>query len=531
MAKKQTTRWLGQALELAAPQRMVETDVIVCGGGLAGVAAVRAAAENGARVILFEKCPTVQGRSGQFAVMDGKLLRHWNVDVSHLRQDAIESLWKASGGYAKKEIIEYAVMNAGRDFDWYLEGLPKDGVYFSPTAAAAAPAGTKLQVTLMRYPFNENYDPKEEAEPVYPATIMMGPSHVGVLKENLELAKRTGRVEALFNTPVKKLIREAETGRITGVLAEDGGGAVIEAHAKRAVILATGDFTGDPELLKAYFPDYVENPRIPCGMDINKKPANTGDGHRMGIWVGAKMEEVPPAVNCHNMGGAMGVTPYLMLDIQGNRFMNEDVSGASVERKLHTLPEARAWQIFDSDWPAQIAYMPHGHGACSHIAPEGPDQNAHLSPMDSFASQRNIDAAVQKGSTVKADTLEELVEKMGLPAENALRSIARYNALARAGEDLDFGKKASRMFPLVQGPFYGSRIEKAPLLCCHMGLDSDENGRCLDENGVVIPGLYAAGNVQGGRFAIDYPTVLPGLSHSMALSYGRRVGTLAARNP
>ena len=64
-----------------------------------------------------------------------------------------------------------------------------------------------------------------------------------------------------------------------------------------------------------------------------------------------------------------------------------------------------------------------------------------------------------------------------------------------------------------------------------MGLDSDENGRCLDENGVVIPGLYAAGNVQGGRFAIDYPTVLPGLSHSMALSYGRRVGTLAARNP
>ena len=66
MAKKQTTRWLGQAPELAAPQRMVETDVIVCGGGLAGVAAVRAAAENGVRVILFEKCPTVQGRSGQF---------------------------------------------------------------------------------------------------------------------------------------------------------------------------------------------------------------------------------------------------------------------------------------------------------------------------------------------------------------------------------------------------------------------------------------------------------------------------------
>ena len=519
--------WLGKQPEPRQPDRILETDVVVCGGGLAGVAAVRAAAEAGANVVLLEKCETVQGRSGQFGVMSGELLKHWNVDVSHQQQAAVESLWEASGREAKREIIEYAVTHAGEDFDWYMEGAPREGVFFCPTACTPAPEGTKLQVILMRYPFNENYDPATEKEPVYPATIMLGPTHIGVLRENYAMAESTGKVTGLFSTPAKALIRN-DTGRVTGVIAESLAGEVIEIRAKKAVILATGDYTGDEEMMEAFFPDYMGNPRFPCGMDKNRRPANTGDGHRMGMWIGAKLEERTPALNCHSMGGAMGVTPYLLLNTQGQRFMNEDVSGAHVEQTLHDLPDSTAWQIFDSDWPRQIPYMPHGHGSCSHVLPAELEGKSRSGPADSFASQGNIEMEIRRGSTVKADTLEELVEKMGLPRETALAAIERYNALAKQGEDADFGKKASRLFPLEKAPFYGSRIMKAMVLCSHSGLESDVNGHCLDENDQIIPGLYVAGNVQGGRFAIEYPTVLPGLSHSMALSYGRLVGKLAA---
>ena len=531
MEHNSSVSWLGQEPEFSKIDKTIETDVIVCGGGLAGVAAVRSAAEAGADVILFEKCKTLQGRSGQFCVMGGNILKHWDVDVDQLhqlQQPAIDRLWDASEHYAKREIIEYAVTHSGEDFDWYLDGLPKENVYFCPTSISMPPVGTKLHIILMRNPPNENYDLTQEPEPVYPATIMFGPSHVPVLKNNFAIAEQTGHVQSFFATPVKKLLRDSKTGRVTGVVAVADDGTVIEAHAKKAVILTTGDYTGDPEILKTYFPQFVNNPQIPCGMDPHKKPANTGDGHRMGMWIGAKLEDSPPAINCHNMGGAMGVTPFLMLDTHGRRFMNEDATGSKIEQVLHTLPDEKAWQIFDSSWRKEIPYMPHGHGCCSHAVPEELEGKVRNGPMDGYASQNQLDKAVESGSTVKADTLEELVEKMALPKDAALSAIQKYTEDAKNGTDTQYGKRSSRMFPLDTPPYYGSPITKAPLLCAHAGLESDEKGHSYDENNQLIPGLYLAGNVQGRRFAVDYPTILPGLSHSMALTFGRLVGRLAA---
>ena len=519
--------WLGREPEFSKIDQVLEADVIVCGGGLAGVAAVRAAAEAGARVLLFEKCRTIQGRSGQFAVMDGQTLKHWGLSFKALQEAAIDSLWEASGKYANREIIAYAVKHAGEDFDWYMDGAPEEHFCFSETAVTPAPEGTKLRLIPMRYPFNENYNPADEENPVYPATLMFAPSHIPVLKRNFALAEETGLVEAHFATPARKLLRDPENGRITGVIAVAEDDSVIEAHAS-AVILATGDFTGDRDMLRAFFPDYKDNPQIPCGVAPDKKPANTGDGHRMGMWAGARLEDTPPALNCHNMGGAMGVTPFLLLDNTGKRYMNEDVTGSDWEAALHRLPGEGAWQIFDSSWPEQIPYMPHGHGCCSHIVPEELEGKVSNGPMDSFASRENLKQSVASGATLTADTLEALVEKMGLPVETALASLTRYNQDAENGTDTEFGKRASRLFPLTKAPFYASRITRAPLLCAHTGLESDSSGRCLDGDGRPISGLYLAGNVQGGRFAISYPTVLPGFSHTMALTYGRLTGRLAA---
>ena len=126
------------------------------------------------------------------------------------------------------------------------------------------------------------------------------------------------------------------------------------------------------------------------------------------------------------------------------------------------------------------------------------------------------------------NTLEELVAKMypddEKAQETALQSIARYNELAKKGSDDDFGKVASRLWALENGPYYADQFECALLLVICGGLESDENCHTFDADRNEIPGLYVAGNVQGSRFAHEYPITLKGVSHSMAMYYGYVAG-------
>ena len=108
--------------------------------------------------------------------------------------------------------------------------------------------------------------------------------------------------------------------------------------------------------------------------------------------------------------------------------------------------------------------------------------------------------------------------------EAALAFIERYNELAHNGDDEDFNKANWRLFPVENGPFYAAKFGKARMLVCVGGLESDENCHVFDENRNVIPGLYVAGNMQGNRFAVEYPTTVPGISHYMALTYGKIAG-------
>lgn len=124
-----------------------------------------------------------------------------------------------------------------------------------------------------------------------------------------------------------------------------------------------------------------------------------------------------------------------------------------------------------------------------------------------------------------ADTIEELFEKIGdINKEAARASIKRYNDLVHAGKDEDFGKVASRLFLVENDPFYASTMEVVSMLVCIGGLESDEDCHVCDTDRVVIPGLYAAGNIQGNHYAVQYPIALKGASHSMALYYGYVAG-------
>ena len=92
------------------------------------------------------------------------------------------------------------------------------------------------------------------------------------------------------------------------------------------------------------------------------------------------------------------------------------------------------------------------------------------------------------------------------------------------GRDSDFAKVAKYMFKCEKGPFYATKITPTVLLVVCGGLSSDENCHIFNQDNNVIPGIYVAGNVQGDRFAIEYPIEFPGLSLSMAMVYGRIAG-------
>jgi hypothetical protein len=534
--------WLGTPPEFINIDVELESDVVICGGGLAGVAATRAAVEGGASVIQFEKTEKLQSRFGDFGSIGSRVSERWGRRGEEFKQGIMRHFMKESSYWPRQRILKYWLDNSGSAPDWYLEGKPD--LYILSKTTDPIPEGVDAWLQPARYPGpTDRYDADSDNYPSYQITVQFRPTHEPVLLGNYRLACEKGNVKTFFRTPVKKLLTDGK-GRVMGVIARDYDGKVYKAMAKSGVVLATGDYSGNLDILYYYCPWLRNNFNIYTAIDPEGYLADTGDGHRMAMWIGARMERGPHAANVHNMGGPLGVAPYLQLDLNGERFMNEDVSGQQVENQLAVLPGNTSWQIYDSAWPGQLKHMSPGHGCVSMWVDDDDVTNRKvnhtLGVADGYTTLGTVEKAasgVYAGGgggaggapTIKADTIEGLVEKMGLSGEKALASIRRYNELARKGSDDDFGKTASRMFPIEKGPFYASRLTPAPLLVSMSGLESDHHSRCLYSDGNPIPGLYVCGNVQGGRFSIEYPITVPGMSHSMALTFGRLAGMNAAK--
>jgi hypothetical protein len=143
-------------------------------------------------------------------------------------------------------------------------------------------------------------------------------------------------------------------------------------------------------------------------------------------------------------------------------------------------------------------------------------------------SDETFAQTLASGVTLQTPTLAGLVDQLDIDKTAALASIERYNTLAANGKDEDFNKPAARMFRLDKPPYYASTLGIAAMLVCIGGIESDEEAHGYGENLRVIPGLYTAGNVQGNRFAVEYPICMKGISHSMAMFYGYIAGQNAA---
>ena len=539
--------WLGTEPEIDESKvaKTVDVDVAVVGCGIAGVAACRSVAEDGGLVAAFEKADGPQCRSGEYAVINGKVQAKWGRDTWTREQidDIIDSHMVESTYRCKRSIMSKWAHNIGDAFDWWVEANPD--LYYAETTRSAIPDESADNFIIpIFYPLPEHYDWKQERFPCYPTSVEFKPDQHVTVEANMQKAIDTGNVQTFYGCFVEKLIME--NGRCVGLYARDAAtGEYIKCNASKGVILSTGDYSQNTKMLKHFCPEVIEN-NIQClftNVDVEGNFTNQGDGIQLGMWAGAQVQQ-SHAPMIHHMGGGadlagvgvMGNAGFLNLDLNGKRFMNEDLPGQQLENQIELQKNRESWQIFDSNWPEQLPYMPAAHGGACYYEDyasedEGPKNNT---TYRNYKSPYQLEAAVADGRAVKADTLEELVAKIypddAAAQQTALDSIQRYNELAKAGYDEDFHKPASRMWAVENGPFYADKFTTALLLVCIGGLESDEDCHTFDADRNVIPGLYVAGNIQGSRFATEYPIGLKGVSHSMAMYYGYVAGKNALKD-
>ena len=539
--------WLGTEPEIDESKvaKTVDVDVAVVGCGIAGVAACRSVAEDGGLVAAFEKADGPQCRSGEYAVINGKVQAKWGRDTWTREQidDIIDSHMVESTYRCKRSIMSKWAHNIGETFDWWVEANPD--LYYAETTRSAIPDESADNFIIpIFYPLPEHYDWKQERFPCYPTSVEFKPDQHVTVEANMQKAIDTGNVQTFYGCFVEKLIMD--NGRCVGLYARDAAtGEYIKCNASKGVILSTGDYSQNTKMLKHFCPEVIEN-NIQClftNVDVEGNFTNQGDGIQLGMWAGAQVQQ-SHAPMIHHMGGGadlagvgvMGNAGFLNLDLNGKRFMNEDLPGQQLENQVELQKNRESWQIFDSNWPEQLPYMPAAHGGACYYEDyasedEGPKNNT---TYRNYKSPYQLEAAVADGRAVKADTLEELVAKIypddTAAQQTALDSIQRYNELAKAGYDEDFHKPASRMWAVENGPFYADKFTTALLLVCIGGLESDEDCHTFDADRNVIPGLYVAGNIQGNRFATEYPIGLKGVSHSMAMYYGYVAGKNALKD-
>ena len=532
-----TLPWLGEAPAISDDQVQQEltADVVVVGLGAAGVPAARAAAEAGAKVMCLESSSHLNSVASDMAIFGGQTQAQWGRGDGFLDKKMVVNMhMEECSHHVSQSIISRYYDESGAALDWFV-GASKN-LYMAPESYAEIPADAQANYMFpYMYPMPETYDYTKEDLPCYPTSVGFS-SLATVMADNLQAAVDAG-AEVRYSTKGVELILNDE-GAVAGIYAQAAGSDSYLKITAQSVILATGDYLGNEDMMKFYAPECVENGINILSIDLDDEGnyTNVGEGHKMGAWAGAAIEQWH-APMIHHMGGGAGAdgrgvignNGYLWLNLRGKRFMNEDLPGQQLENQVELQPQRKAYQFFDASWPEQLAYFPAAHGvACIYRDEPLPEYTASGLRIN-VRTPADIDAAVEEGRCLKADTIDELLGMIeGMDVETAKASIERYNELARAGEDTDFFKSSQRLFALENGPFYAAECGCALTLGNLGGLESDEECHVYNTDRELIPGLYAAGATQGGRFAVQYPISLKGLSCGMCMVYGKIAGENAA---
>ncbi|MEG0505412.1 MAG: FAD-binding protein, partial [Raoultibacter sp.] len=222
-----------------------------------------------------------------------------------------------------------------------------------------------------------------------------------------------------------------------------------------------------------------------------------------------------------------GSQPFLHVNNNGERFMNEDQCYPMSYSGGLNQPGHFSWEIWDASYWDDIQQF--DTCGCSRLAPapSGTAFNADVYNLEA-PSKENLDSFwfapnLESGAIKKADSLEELAKAMGFDSEKTAAftaSVKRYNQMVAEGHDSDFGKEPFRMSAVDEPPYYAARIAGELLVTTH-GVVTDTSSRPLREDGTVIDGLYVCGNDQGGFYPHNYPSNFTGINAGRVATFAR----------
>lgn len=559
--------WLGEAPEVAADAitQTSDFDVVVVGGGHAGTQAALAAAQAGAKVAVVEKHNDgeIVYRGDDICSYNSQLLQSWGFGPYDLDEIVNEYVRRANGR-CNTEVIRSFVYNSGEMMDNLASLIPDTSNVFDY-------AGNECIVQIA-------YDkPNGSDYPVEISGYKMWASTVQTVgTQNAQPVGKAGLTEVSRLTEIETYCRDAaedlgaewhcgmtavrclsdDSGAVTGVIAEDADGNYVQFNAAKGVILATGDFGANTDMVWELCSECAEN-AMRHGVDREMLTGMTdcdGSGHKMGCWAGGAIESHPrpvagdaPSISF----GPWGSTPCLWLNCKGERFMNESFAGLVLAQSVRQPinPEGAMQGNFAIMDKKHMDYIKAGgldHGAPNWGFPEGIEEyQAQMDAADPAAGTvtvRGLEIA-NRGMAMTNDvfvgsTVEEVLANAGLEGEaleSAKAAVERYNELCAAGKDTDFGKPADNLIPIDEAPFYIAAQNTpnlyGPGLNTLAGLCVNGNMQVLTASkNDVIPGLYAVGNTMGERYGNAYNCPSAGNNMGNAMTSGRVAGKHAAGN-
>ena len=464
-------------------------DVLVIGGGVSGIMAATKAAADGAAVICCEKMDT--GRNQWESVggwhSSSQIEKGIEVDPAVYVNEIV-----TAGDYrVRQENVWSFINNSGAAIDFMQEVLDRSGSGIVIDATANPADAVQGEHTFLN---------------TGATSWLLGPFVMDALNEAVATYDN---IDMRFKTAGVQLVQD-EDGHVCGAIVKDlANDAYLRVEASKGVVLATGGYEMNPEMVMAWCrPEDVFSTSMSA-----TGTGSTGDGHMMGLAVGAGIDPLPHCTMSFGGGYPQNGQFFhafrsgIYVNARGERFVNEGLMFNFTASAINTNAyRGGVWTIIDQ------AFI---------------DAMAEHTGNDVMGT--TVKDYTDAGWMVAADSVAELAEQIGVDADRLVSTVETWNGYFDAEEprDLAYLRPLEDCQPFATAPYYAV-MTNSSFLVTVSGLVIDPESRVLNKNEQPIPGLFATGNTSGGMFADQYPRHLPATSVGRAVTTGFVAGRTAA---
>lgn len=509
--------WLGEAPQIDESEitETLTTDLIIVGAGNGGMAASAYAAQEDIDFMVFESGSAVSGTRSWFAAVDSPMYTSQGITVD--RQRLLGEIARYSSGSANQGLIKMFMDESADMFTFVNDIMTGCGMavvtqdYEMPNGMGGTPFYTPPFEHMCTSPDKETEAiSRNDAFEAY----INGKGH-----------------EVNYAHKLAKLVQD-ETGKVVGAIFRTRDDTYVKAVANKGVLLATGGYVNNAEMLQELSPITVASVVM-----TTSEPGNDGWGQKAAMWAGAKRDAasatmifdrgwVDPGTPAGYKGiddstGApvwpsniqinAGTQPFLKVNNHGERFVDESADYDYIAHAAAHQPNGTYFSVWDAGFAADInRFGTLGCAGLTKLLLAGFKKDDGTYDLDEF-----FKLPIQgDGNVLKADTLEELADLMLLTGDDKvtfLATVERYNQLNDAQNDEDFFKEAYRLSSIKNPPYYAASLG-GRLLTTLDGIRINENCQALGENFEPIEGLYCCGDCSGSVFSGCYPDQLHGLA-------------------